>query len=90
MPSMINSPSSIMVIGLLLAASQSAAHMPYYAGKTIAIVRGGGAGGSGQFQSRALIPYLKKYIPGNPNIVMEFMDGASGRKAVNYFFHRET
>jgi len=86
MPSMINSPSSIMVIGLLLAASQSAAQTPYYAGKTIAIVRGGGAGGSGEFQSRALIPYLKKYIPGNPNIVMEFMDGASGRKAANYFY----
>jgi len=32
------------------------------------------------------MPYLKKYIPGNPNIMMEFMDGASGRKAANYFY----
>jgi len=69
-----------------LAASDSAAQTPYYAGKTITIVRGGGAGGSGEFQSRALIPYLKKYIPGNPTIVMEFMNGASGRKAANYFY----
>ncbi|HEY5543675.1 MAG TPA: hypothetical protein VIM04_10525 [Candidatus Binatia bacterium] len=45
---------------------------PYYAGKTIAIVRGGGPGGSGEFQSRALMPYLRKYIPGNPTITMEF------------------
>ena len=32
------------------------------------------------------MPYLKKYIPGNPTITMEFMDGASGRKAANYFY----
>jgi tripartite-type tricarboxylate transporter receptor subunit TctC len=74
------------VLAVLFSVSQSGAQAPYYAGKTIAIVRGGGAGGSGEFQSRALIPYLKKYIPGNPNIVMEFMDGASGRKAANYFY----
>lgn len=59
---------------------------PYYAGKTITIVRGGGPGGSGEFQSRALMPYLRKYIPGNPTITMEFMNGASGRKAANYFY----
>jgi tripartite-type tricarboxylate transporter receptor subunit TctC len=58
---------------------------PYYAGKTITIIRGGGPGGSGEFQSRALMPYLSKYIPGNPTITMEFMNGASGRKAANFF-----
>ena len=62
------------------------AQTPYYAGKTITLVRGGGPGGSGEFQSRALIPYLKKYIPGNPTIMMEFMDGASGRKGANYIY----
>ena len=59
---------------------------PYYAGKMITIVRGGGPGGSGEFQSRALMPYLKKYIPGNPTIMMEFIDGASGRKGANYMY----
>ena len=77
---------AVMLLGVLLAAGQSGAQAPYYAGKTITIIRGGGAGGSGEFQSRALIPYLKKYIPGNPTIVMEFMNGASGRKAANYFY----
>jgi tripartite-type tricarboxylate transporter receptor subunit TctC len=60
---------------------------PYYQGKTIAIVRGGGPGGSGEFQTRALLPYLKKYIPGNPDFVMEFMPGASGRKGANYIYN---
>ena len=69
---------------LLLMQCSVFAQAPYYAGKTITLVRGGGAGGSGEFQSRALMPYLKKYIPGNPTITMEFMDGASGRKGANY------
>ena len=75
-----------IIMALLAPGSRSYAQAPYYAGKTITIIRGGGAGGSGEFQSRALIPFLKKYIPGNPNVVMEFMDGASGRKAANYFY----
>jgi tripartite-type tricarboxylate transporter receptor subunit TctC len=29
---------------------------------------------------------LRKYIPGNPNIVNEFMPGGGGRKAANYIF----
>jgi tripartite-type tricarboxylate transporter receptor subunit TctC len=74
------------VIGWLLLPSFSFSQTPYYAGKTITIVRGGGPGGSGEFQSRALMPFLKKYIPGNPNIVMEFMDGGAGRKAANYLY----
>jgi tripartite-type tricarboxylate transporter receptor subunit TctC len=71
---------------LFVFASPSFSQTPYYAGKTITLVRGGGPGGSGEFQSRALMPYLKKYIPGNPTITMEFMDGASGRKGANYIY----
>ena len=70
----------------LLTAHPAFSQTPYYAGKTITMIRGGGPGGSGEFQSRALMPYLKKYIPGNPTIMMEFMDGASGRKAANYLY----
>lgn len=58
----------------------------YYEGKTIAIIRGGGPGGSGEFQVRPLANYLKKYIPGNPHIVLEFMTGAAGIKAANHLY----
>ena len=51
---------------------------PYYQGKTITIIRGGEPGGSGDMQARALIPFLRKYIPGDPNIVIENMPGAAG------------
>ena len=59
---------------------------PYYQGKTITIVRGGEPGGSGDMQARALIPFLKKFIPGNPTIVVENMPGAAGMKAVNHIY----
>src|SRR4026208_81113 len=78
--------SIIVTLGLFVIAGLADAQTPYYAGKTITIVRGGGAGGSGEFQSRALVPFLKKYIPGNPTIMMEFVDGASGRKGANYMY----
>ena len=83
--------NTIGVLGLCVLFNAAAsgfalAQAPYYAGKTITMVRGGGPGGSGEFQSRALMPYLTKYIPGNPTIVMEFMDGASGRKGANYMY----
>ena len=74
------------ILSLWLCARPAMSQTSYYAGKTIIIVRGGGPGGSGEFQSRALMPYLKKHIPGNPTIVMEFMDGASGRKGANYIY----
>ena len=59
---------------------------PYYQGKTITILRGGEPGGSGDMQARALIPFLKKYISGNPTIVIENMPGAAGMKAVNHAY----
>jgi tripartite-type tricarboxylate transporter receptor subunit TctC len=42
----------------------------------------------GELRARAVIPYLSKYIPGNPTIIMEFMPGGGGMKAGNYIFSR--
>ena len=75
-----------LAFGNVFLTAPALSQTPYYAGKTITILRGGGPGGSGEFQSRALMPYLQKYIPGNPTIVMEYMPGAGGRKAANYFY----
>jgi tripartite-type tricarboxylate transporter receptor subunit TctC len=59
---------------------------PYYQGKTIKLIQGREPGGSGDIRSKAVIPFLKKYIPGNPNIISEYMPGAGGRKAANFLF----
>jgi len=62
------------------------AQTPYYQGKTIRLLQGRSPGGSGDIRSRAVAPFLTKYIPGNPKIVNEYMDGAGGRKAANFLF----
>jgi tripartite-type tricarboxylate transporter receptor subunit TctC len=59
----------------------------FYKGKTVTLVHGRAAGGSGDFRARAVAPFLHKYIPGNPTIVHEYMDGGGGRKAANYIFN---
>jgi hypothetical protein len=59
---------------------------PFYQDKTITIIQGREPGALGDNRVRAVIPFLKKYIPGNPAIVSEFMPGAGGRKATNHVF----
>jgi len=59
---------------------------PFYQGKTITIIQGRDPGGTGDIRVRAVLPFLQKYIPGNPTIVSEFMPGGGSRKAANYIF----
>jgi len=59
---------------------------PFYQGKTITVVQGRDAGGTGDMRVRALLPFLQKYIPGNPTIVNEYMPGGGSRKAANHIF----
>ena len=76
------------VLAFLLGAPREALpQMPFYQGKTIAIIHGRSAGGAGDFRARAVAPFLHKYIPGNPTIVHEYMDGGGGRKAANHIFN---
>jgi tripartite-type tricarboxylate transporter receptor subunit TctC len=58
----------------------------FYRGKTITIVQGRDPGGTGDLRVRAMMPFLQKYIPGNPTIINEFMPGGGGRKAANHVF----
>ncbi len=67
-------------------AAGTAFSQEFYKGKTIKVIRGGGPGGSGEFQTRALVRFLGKYIPGQPSIIVEFVEGAAGRKAANVIF----
>jgi tripartite-type tricarboxylate transporter receptor subunit TctC len=67
---------------MLLAAAPAAAQD--YAGKTIELIVGGGAGGGYDIYARTLARHLGRYIPGNPAIVVKNMPGASSNKAAQY------
>jgi hypothetical protein len=66
-----------------LLAAQGFAQAPFYQGKTITVVQGVG---TGDLRRKALFPYLRKYIPGNPIIVSEYMPGGGDRKAGNFLY----
>ncbi|HXG49877.1 MAG TPA: hypothetical protein VNN77_00530 [candidate division Zixibacteria bacterium] len=69
-----------------LCAPSGRAQAPFYQGKTITIIRGGAPGGVGEMRTRAVANFLKKHVPGNPTILIEFMPGAGGRKAANHIY----
>jgi tripartite-type tricarboxylate transporter receptor subunit TctC len=71
---------------LLLVPSQILAQAPFYEGKTLIIIQGRDPGGTGDIRARTLVPFLRKHIPGNPNVVMEYMPGGGSRKAANHLF----
>ena len=59
---------------------------PYFQGKTIVLVQGREPGGTGALRVQAALPFLKKYLPGEPIIVTQFMPGGGGRKATNFIY----
>lgn len=75
----------IVWLGIFLSSGHSA-EAPFYQGKTITVLEGTAAGGSGDMRTRAVMPFLRKHIPGNPTLIVEYMPGAGGRKAANYLF----
>lgn len=73
------------LIGLLIFAAEAAnAQSSFYEGKTITMIAGTEPGGTLDMRTKALTHFLKKYIPGEPTIITEYMPGAGGRKAANY------
>jgi tripartite-type tricarboxylate transporter receptor subunit TctC len=81
----------LTVFGALLAvAGLSPDHgftqAPFYQGKTITVIAGTAPGGIGDNRVKSLVPFLRKYIPGNPAIVVQYMDGGGGRQVGNHMY----
>lgn len=75
------------IAAAFLSASYAAfAQTPFYQGKTITVIASTAPGGTGDLRVKALVPFLRKHIPGNPTIIIEYMDGGGGRKGANYLF----
>jgi tripartite-type tricarboxylate transporter receptor subunit TctC len=55
-----------------------------FTGKQVKIVIGFGFGGTYGKYSRMFAEHLKKYIPGNPNIIVESRPGAGGLRMTNF------
>src|SRR5262245_9145651 len=75
-----------LAITFFLFSNSSFAQPPFYQGKTITVIATTAPGGTGDMRVKSLVPFLRKYIPGNPTIIVEYMDGGGGRKGANYLF----
>jgi tripartite-type tricarboxylate transporter receptor subunit TctC len=77
----------ILLIAVILGwALPAAAQAPFYQDKNIVVVLGGPPSGSADLRTRGVINVWRRHIPGNPNIVMQYMGGGGGRQAANHVF----
>jgi len=76
-----------LAVSSLLVAQAVSAQGDFYKGKTIKLVAATQPGGTSDRRIRAMLPFLEKYIPGNPAIVVEYMPGGGDRKAANYLYN---
>jgi hypothetical protein len=60
----------------------------FYAGKTLTVIVGLSPGGTADLFARRFANYLRKHIPGNPNVIIQNMPGGAGVVATNFVFER--
>ena len=70
----------------LMAASSGRAQAPNFQGKTVTIIVGTGAGDLYDLYARAIALFMGRYLPGNPNIIVQNMPGAGHMIAANYIY----
>jgi tripartite-type tricarboxylate transporter receptor subunit TctC len=80
-----NGIAAVLALVLIWPAS-AIAQAPFYQGKTIKIAAGYGAGSVDDAWTRMIARYLIKYIPGNPDILVQNMPGAGAMIAANYVY----
>jgi tripartite-type tricarboxylate transporter receptor subunit TctC len=72
-------------LALSLATLSSAAHAAdFYRGKTLTMVVGFAPGGGVDTQARTIARHLVRFIPGQPNVIVQNMEGAAGAVAANF------
>lgn len=77
----------LLLLTLTLWASGAFAQSPFYQGKTISIIVGTKAGDVYDLYPRLLAEFLPKYIPGNPNIIIQNVPGAASLIAANQVYN---
>jgi len=77
--------ASLLAVGAALpAGAQTPAE--FYKGKTITIVLGHPPGGSYDLYARLAADHMRRFIPGNPNIIVQHRPGGGGVAAVRWFY----
>src|SRR5437868_466786 len=75
-------PAMLAVAGTSPAVAQSTTG--YYAGKTVKMIVGLGAGGGYDLWARTLARHIGRHLPGNPTVISQNLEGAGSFRAANY------
>lgn len=79
-----------LAMGMLIASTaigtSAKAQEDFYAGKQVTVIVGYGTGGGYDLYARLIARYLPRYIPGNPEVIVQNMPGAGSLKAANYIY----
>ena len=82
---------AVLALGLLLsgwsAATRAEDVASFYAGKQITFVAPTSAGGGFDLYSRLFAESVRKFIPGQPSVIVQNMPGAGGMRAAGYIFN---
>jgi tripartite-type tricarboxylate transporter receptor subunit TctC len=76
----------VLALSIVALPGQGFSQAPFYEGKTINVVYGGGPGGTVDLRFRATAAVLQKHIPGKPTLAVEYMPGGGSRKAGNHLY----
>jgi len=84
---------SIVIAALAAATISTIAHPvaaqsveQFYKGKTVTVMIGHPPGGSYDLYARLATDHLQRFIPGNPNVILQHKPGGGGTIAVTYFY----
>ena len=76
--------TAIVVSAAVVSPVRAQSSAEFYKGKTVNIVVGFTTGGGFDANARLLSRHIGKYIPGNPNVIVQNMPGAASLTSVRY------
>ena len=80
--------SAALIVGSVAALPARADSVAdFYSSRNVTILVGYGAGGTYGQYAQIMAHYLPNFVPGHPNIIVQYMPGAGGLKASNYAYN---
>ena len=76
-----------LLAALAMTPTAAAAQTDTFAGKTVQMIIGFGAGGGYDLWARTLGRHIGRHLPGTPNVIPQNMPGAGSYTAANYIFN---
>lgn len=76
----------VFLLALLASHAKVWAQSPFYQGKTITVIAAASAGSAYDLYARLTAQFMGKHIPGNPNFIVQNMQGAGSIIGANYIY----